>query len=278
MIFLVAFLILLLVTVLTYIRGKQSKRIIASMTTSPSRITNQEFRDVIDVILEKQTVPVDFLVLNLPKVFKRTGESVIVPDWVKNHPRIKVNIVPEDLGPITKILPTLEFATDSDVIISFDDDIIYPLDVVEVYTKTSDAFPEHVITHNILEDGKRPTYIEGFMGVLYKKRFFKDFDTSLINIDESCFKQDDLLISNHLEKYGVPVKSFLYKGQVQPIKNDSWVFNGVHILNMGTQGDALHKTGAGTLDTAKECSIKLESVGKLYRRHADGTFSYNQHD
>ena len=120
--------------------------IIVSLTTSPKRINN--IKIVIDQILN-QTIPPDYIYLNLPKVFKRTGETFKdIPNFLI-HPKIKIKFV-EDIGPITKILPTLQDNLHDDtLVISIDDDIYYGNNMIEVLLKYHYKYHNYVLNGNI---------------------------------------------------------------------------------------------------------------------------------
>ena len=77
-------------------------RIIASMTTIPSRI--DLIRPVIEAVLN-QTVPIEHLEVNVPYQCIRTGEAYELPAWLEGMERVKI-FRTEDCGPITKVAPT----------------------------------------------------------------------------------------------------------------------------------------------------------------------------
>jgi len=115
------------------------ERIIVTLTTYSKRIGN------IPTILEtifKQTVPPDFVVLNL-------AYDEVIPDDVKKyintHP-IEVNRVP-DTKVYKKLIPTLK-KYPHDAIISIDDDWLYPKEMIEDFVHIHKRYPNYPISGN----------------------------------------------------------------------------------------------------------------------------------
>jgi len=75
--------------------------VIASLTTIPKRIPQ------LRKTLESLKHQVSWIELNIPKTSKRTGQPYELPDWLLQMPYVDVYEVPHDLGPITKVLPTM---------------------------------------------------------------------------------------------------------------------------------------------------------------------------
>ncbi len=245
-----------------------SKRIIVSMTTSPKRIN--EIQPAIDSILN-QTIPVDYIMINLPKVFKRDNSKFEkIPKYLTENPKIILNYV-EDIGPSTKIVPTCksDFTNYNDIIISVDDDIWYPPELVHVYLYYHTLYPNCVITGTSLfykekySKNINPSYyyplkecelLEGFSGVLYKKEFLEDiplshFDKNIVPM--SYYLSDDLLLSNYIIKKKIKIIS---------LTDTTKLFKNLKPLDYGKQSDALHKGASGTNYTCKIDPITGKSI------------------
>ena len=98
-----------------------------TMTTMPSRL-NAGLEKLVFTMLDG--LPQNFtLALNVPAVLKRTGVAYpAVPSGLQQHPRVRV-FRTDDLGPITKVLPTLQRVAAAQyacVVIVIDDDVLYP--------------------------------------------------------------------------------------------------------------------------------------------------------
>ena len=69
--------------------------------------------------------------LNIPSASERfKGERYVIPPRLKQMSRVRVRRT-EDYGPVTKLIPTLEEETDgATLIITADDDMVYPHSMV----------------------------------------------------------------------------------------------------------------------------------------------------
>lgn len=181
-------------------------QVIVSLTTSPIRIA--KIKPVIDSIMQQTLVP-DRIVVNLPHVFKRYNSTFDeIPIFLTNNPKITINRC-EDIGSLTKVLPTLELASSmDDIIISIDDDIDYPNDIVEHLLTASQLFPDCVISASAVHNYKDNFHalLEGWCGTLYKKKFLTNFDqTEIKEYPRECFLGDDLILSNYLAKQKIHI-------------------------------------------------------------------------
>jgi hypothetical protein len=221
---------------------KNKVPVIISLTTSPTRINN--IKPVIDSILN-QTIQPNSIYLNLPFVYKRTSDKFNkIPDFL-NHPKIQINYV-EDIGPITKILPTLRNNfIDDPLIISIDDDTIYGIKMIEIMLKYHQAFPNSVLTGSSYKNYSKlildplphriGNMVEGFSGIAYPYKMFKNMDIDL-NIPKECYFSDDFIISNYINNKNIPIIT---------VRNNDTLYK-VKQLNFGFEKDALHR-GAGAM-------------------------------
>ncbi|CAK0778500.1 hypothetical protein CCP3SC1AL1_990007 [Gammaproteobacteria bacterium] len=198
-------------------KTKGGKRVVVSLTSSPTRITL--IKDTLDSIM-KQTIKPDLIYLNLPFVFKRTNKKFKypLPSFITSNTLIVVNQC-KDIGPATKVLPVLEHEQKNEtVIISIDDDITYNPLLIETLLSRSNEFPNSVITTSsfVIDDIRQKknerhdvTYVqllEGFSGVLYKVKFIKNFDISILSKTiVECFRSDDVMLSNHVLSEGYSI-------------------------------------------------------------------------
>jgi hypothetical protein len=200
------------------------EKVIVSLSTSPKRISKIE--PVINNILEQTLVP-DAIVLNLPIVFKRNNSKFTLPlPTFTQHSKILVNFV-DDIGPITKVLPTAKLYSDPEtIIISIDDDIIYPKNRIQELVETAIKYPNAVVTSS---EVVKEELVEGWRGVLYRQKHLINFPIQDIkDFPRQCYLGDDLIISNYLKKNNVPI---IYIPSKVPIP-----------LQYGEEEDALHKS------------------------------------
>jgi hypothetical protein len=231
----VIFILLILLSLVIYYSYNQRKYIVVSLTTSPTRI--KYIKPIIDNLFN-QTMKPNKIVLNIPYIFKRTNEKYKIPKYLYNEDII-INRI-DDIGPITKILPTfkLKFPINS-LIISIDDDIKYGLNMIEVMYKYYEKNPNTVLTStSFLEE----YMVAGYSGIGYPYKIFKNIKIDL-NIPKICMFSDDFVLSNTILNNNIKIKIIkdeytyipydyglkedaLHKGAV--IKNDDY---DVHIKN-----------------------------------------------
>lgn len=202
-------------------RKEKHKRIIISLTTIPSRI-HHIFPTLNSLLLQNRSA--DKIYLNIPEESIREKRPYSIPTSIAKNPRITINRNKTDHGPVTKLLPTLELEKDPEtIIITVDDDIIYPRDMVETLIKYHDRLPEASIgfrSWNIPPSGRghktriryagqieKPVTVdilEGMSGVLYLRKQFADDFFAAEDLPKEGFYVDDVRISGYLEKHGIP--------------------------------------------------------------------------
>jgi hypothetical protein len=203
-------------------------RIIVSLTTIPSRINKIE--PTIKSIIN-QTLKPDYIYLNLPNFSIKEQTEYNIPEFIINYPITVLRC--NDYGPITKLIPTLLMENDPEtIIITIDDDNLYPKNLIELLINKSRVYPNDSIgssgiqigkfpfytvfranqardniywfTPNITEKGEYVDIISGYPGVLYKRKFFGNSNdiNNLIKFSSSSkdlFLNDDITISAFLD-------------------------------------------------------------------------------
>jgi hypothetical protein len=246
--------------------------IIITLTTSPNRIHN--IKPVIDCIFN-QTIPPNYIYLNLPYVYKRTNEKFLdIPSFLI-HPKIILNYT-NDIGPATKIIPTLrKNFPNNTLIISIDDDIYYQNTMIENMIKYHNKYPDYVLTSstyrtignqiNIFDlPYKESTMIEGYAGVAYPYKLVKNIYFNL-DLPKVCYFSDDFFISNYLLNNNI--KIMLIGGSKEARYH-------IKPLDYGLQQDALHKGGAigdtqkpdVHFENYKKCAKYFNNIDKLDKK------------
>jgi hypothetical protein len=238
-------------------------KMVVSFTTSPTRIN--KCGPMLNSILDQSRKP-DLFLLNIPEEFARTGETYIVPKYIRKS--LTVNRIQVDYGPATKIVPTVlylrehaELYNPEDTrIIYLDDDIAYPKKMVETYEKMIAPNDHNVWTStgfdfiNMELNGKRnhkdiATIAEGYGSVCVKLNTFGDdfmeYMTHYTAIDNQiCRLSDDIILSNYYHKRNVGINIMNLPGFLSI--NDIWQEQ--KILDYGNEADALHLGAGGTSD------------------------------
>ena len=215
--------------------------IIFSLTSLPSRLEHL----VKNVRLIRDFIPNAIIHLNLPKVVHRLNEKWDInslPDNIRNDDNIKIFLI-DDMGPISKLLPTLKRVTNpNSVIITIDDDIGYSGDFLKkfaniakdenkkyvlipqlnthynikknylmwIHDKETNNFMEPYINDNVIRiNDEYITMVTGYTGVAYPRKIFTD--NMLDKIEklskyDNCKTSDDLVISYVLYKNKINLK------------------------------------------------------------------------
>jgi hypothetical protein len=268
-----------------------------SFSTIPSRVA--KIAKILDQ-LQKQTQIPDKIIVNIPDQYIRFKDQPIDYAELERlqtlYPNFVVNRISTDWGPLTKFLPTVEFCcvttpptppttpptptpttsptpspTPPPLIITIDDDIIYPRHLIE---KLVAAFLQEggrcaiglsgLMLNSIdlsavrsKTNNKKYHTLEGFGGVIYDSQWFSP-STSFLNYcqqaiqDPSCFRTDDLVIHNYLAKEHIDRK----------VVNDPANLSIRHIII--PKGDDSGLNQYGTLATAQQAAKYLKSQGLFY--------------
>lgn len=199
-----------------------SPRVVASLTTIPSGMDGAV--EVIERLLGEPEI--DLIYFNVPKVFSKTKEPYPEPPaYLVNHPRVKISR-DEDLGPITKIYPTLIAEKDPEtMVLVVDDDHLPEKGIVEKFLKYSRLYPHAALTTGgwvrgrgvaayqcfvDVSDKVHPVdWVEGSGGIFASRRAFGDVK-ELLNYSflskegQRLFrKHDDHWLSWHFANTGV---------------------------------------------------------------------------
>ena len=196
---------------------RDKTRLVVSFTTIPSRI--DKIRPMIGSVLSQSMCP-DRIVLWLPTLCNKENTGYVVPQWLKELP-IEIKTIGRDIGPATKLVPTLLDEEDSDTrIVTLDDDVIYGTNTIEeLFVASSgdqnavfglmgctgfDTSTQHYHTEKIASNIEVGV-LGGYRGVIYRRGLFDDsiFDDLESLLEEDMFLCDDQLFSWNLARRGV---------------------------------------------------------------------------
>lgn len=221
--------------------------------------------------LKKATTALSLILLNpyikkiyvtLPKLYRnkeKYSEKTI--NFIKGmDKRIVIKRPKNDIGPITKMLPTLQSIKDkSAIVISIDDDVAYPPALINELIYHSVTYPKIIFTGSGFPWGddrypdsdidrkkywpvkRKPRYpcvdiVEGWGAIAYKKKLLDiPLMLKLSRLDISCKLSDDLIISYVLAKKNIKMKVIVNK-----YYNDQ---DDLYSFEYGLGDDALHKGG-----------------------------------
>lgn len=212
----------------------EDRRVIASLSTVPSRINN--LSATIRSLL-KQTRPPDEIILAVPEFSIREERPYVVPEYVLRLPRLRILRSEKDWGPATKFIPVvreeLAAGRGDTVVMVVDDDRVYPRDALATYLhytaelneaalcfrgaampRTFDWRDAIMTKGNDLREPRSVAVITGCGSYLIQPRFF---DESLWDYSEAprgAFYMDDIWISGWLarrnvKRYAVPTSMMM---------------------------------------------------------------------
>ncbi len=195
-------------------------RRIVSLTTIATRIAMLE--PTLTSLLRQSVAP-DEIILWLPRNYRRVGQKPLteVPGFILES-GISVRWC-EDLGPFTSLGPNLRREDSDTIIVTADDDVLYPEGWFEGLVAASERFPDSALGYRgrIFKDYDDMRYlhthlfygsevprkidvISGTWGALYKARFFDDTIFDLDSFPDS-YHNDDLWISGYLARKRIPI-------------------------------------------------------------------------
>jgi len=217
-----------------------------SLTTSPTRLPK-----ITAVLATLDLSNVHSINIVLPERYGKNKEKYKkIPEQILNFPKTKIIRIKTDLGPITKILPTITRSRNKkDIVISIDDDIAYPLGFINelIYqkiTKHKNAAITMGTSMNFYGDingmkkswpqkkQRRPfvDLVEGWSSVLYSKNIVNAPCMKKISkLSTECRLSDDFVISYVLSLSKVK----------KVIINNRFAFD-PYPYDYGGEGDALH--------------------------------------
>lgn len=267
-------------------------KVIVSLTTNPGRLLNIE--PVIQSLLKQEYQPYQ-IELNIPDKYKNK-EEYIIPDFLLEqtdekgnkyfkYPKVKVFRTGKDIGPASKVIPTLvRYKDDPEVFISsFDDDHKYPPLMITTLLKglklygdkniyTIGGIDLHVAGKMTLE-GFNPYYtgpvtiIEGVFGVLYNPRLIQDdimdyFEK--VNKCKECLTSDDVTISNYLAWKNIPIIRLHFKNFNKLVLYKLILFKALTIPESEKDGNAIHLMPGGHKRRYFDACVYLKENHMLY--------------
>jgi glycosyltransferase involved in cell wall biosynthesis len=198
-------------------------KIITTLTTIPSRLSYQDDQGIklcIDSLINQsyENYEIHF---NIPHICKLSQEEYIIPEWLEelanNNPKLKI-FRTEDLGPATKLIPTIKRMDDLDtIIVVVDDDLVYHPDMISAHVENQTKWQDAIVGYDGLrsrnDDGQHSSFfgdsrdyyytsqkhiskvdiLQHYKSVSYKRAYFEDdfFEFSNNNLSWS----DDLLLA-----------------------------------------------------------------------------------
>ena len=196
-------------------------KVILTLSTIPSRLSDTKYGDMgiksCIESLQNQNYKDYEVHFNIPYICFYSNEEYVIPDWLNEFDKIKI-FRTDDLGPVTKVIPTIERITDLEtIIIVCDDDLVYHPDMINEHIKNQserdcafgydslgtyepkfgDVRDHYIVSVPFEMSGK---IMQHYKTVSYKRRYFdNDFFTDFVGKTKS----DDILLSAYMQKQGI---------------------------------------------------------------------------
>lgn len=134
--------------------SEKEPSVIITLTTVPERLDNPH-EDGIKLVIKSlcEQTDNDYEVhFNLPETYKVNGLPYTIPDWLNDYklkyPHLKI-FRPEDMGPPTKFVPTLNRINNPEtILIVVDDDLVYHNEMVTEHRKYQELLNSSVICYD----------------------------------------------------------------------------------------------------------------------------------
>jgi hypothetical protein len=209
--------------------------VVISLTTVPERLENEDeegLKMVISQLCEQEYDDCE-VHFNIPNISRITNKEYKIPDWLHNYKlkykNLKIFRV-EDMGPPTKVVPTIQRLKNPEtIIIVVDDDLIYHKKMVSEHVKYHNQLKDGVIcydgrgSNDFLYNDIRDTWIicvtqirethglQHYKSASYRVKYFnKDFFDHYLGKTMS----DDVLISRYFFDKGIRMYVVPYEDDV----------------------------------------------------------------
>jgi hypothetical protein len=242
-------------------------KIVITLTTVPERLSydvEDGFKSVIYSLCNQNYNNYE-IHLNLPNIYSVTGEHYIIPEWLNNfqneYTHLKI-FRTEDMGPTTKVVPTINRVSNDTLLIVVDDDLVYDPDMINEHVKYHLQLPNSVILYdgrdslnekyNDLRDSwvicvTKPTRISGMLQHYKSASYFRGyFDEDFFNMFFGKTYSDDILMTYYFLYKKIKMFVVPYENDVDKITTyDEWYkFQGATTFPVIKHSNSLGNTGA----------------------------------
>ena len=237
--------------------------IIVSLTTIPSRMDGLD--DTLKSLLDQSRRPAR-IVLNVPAFSIREKKAYVVPERLRALASLEVRQC-DDVGPATKLIPTLLAVSGETRILVVDDDRIYPPWLLARYEEAASAMPDAALTmagwivpadlvdrpttvlSNLLmrppaairaprlRRAKAVDVMQGVMSYLVQPRFFDPAELADVsNGPDALFYVDDVRTSAlcKVDKFVIPAPSLSF---IPKRRRGLYAMTALGLINRGKGGN-----------------------------------------
>jgi len=247
--------------------SRKEPSVIITLSTVPERLEFKHDNGLIKVIkkLCEQNDDNYEIHFNIPNVSMATKKEYIIPQWLEDfklkYPHLRV-FRTEDLGPPTKLIPTLNRVKNEEtIILTVDDDLFYHEDMIKEHRKYQKELIDVVVAYEgrgssekLYEDRRngmvycvtliRDTHnIQHFKSASYKRKLFKP-----IFFEKYVGKtfSDDVLVSKYFQNENIQMRIVPYEPENHLFDTfDKWKINS-RVETFPVLGNATIPSDTGT--------------------------------
>lgn len=240
-------------------------KVVITLTTVPERLS-QNVEDGFKLVIKslcEQNYSVYEVHLNLPHKYNITGEEYVIPSWLSEYSNTYTHLKifrTEDMGPPTKVVPTIMREDSETLLIVVDDDLVYHPDMIIEHVKYQNLLPGSVVLYDgrglypskyrdlrdswVLTVGEisRVQNLQHYKSVSYFVKYFEnDFFTDFLNKTKS----DDVLMSYYFKFKKIKMFVVPYEPEIPKVQTyEDWrAFNGVTTFPVLRHSNSVMKTG-----------------------------------
>lgn len=240
-------------------------KVVITLTTVPERL-NQPVEDGFKLVLKslcEQNFDNYEVHLNLPEKYIVTGEEYIIPSWIDDYSAKYKNFKifrTEDMGPPTKVVPTIIREDKDTLLVVVDDDLVYHPDMISEHVKYQNKLSNAVILYDgrglvppkfrdlrdswVLTVGEisRVKDLQHYKSTSYFVRYFEnDFFESFVGKTKS----DDVLMSYYFKSKKIKMFVVPYEPEIEKVQTyEDWhKFQGVSTFPVLRHSNSVMRTG-----------------------------------
>lgn len=251
----------------------QMDKIVITLTTVPERLKFEPedgFKLCLKSLCEQNYQGYE-VHLNLPFVYGVTKEEYVIPEWLvqyqEQYQHLKIFRM-EDMGPPTKVVPTIQRESKDTLLIVVDDDLVYHPDMVLEHVKYQNQLSDAVILYDgrslvrakwgdlrdswvlTVSEISRVKELQHYKSCSYFVRYFEqDFYDNFLGKTLS----DDVLMSYYFKHKKIKMYVVPYEPEIEKVSSyQGWYENqGVTTFPVLRHTNGLMHTGCNHPDTLK---------------------------
>lgn len=245
-------------------------KVVITLSTVPERLS-QKVEDGFKLCLKslcEQNFESYEVHVNIPEIYKITNTPYIIPEWMDeyqtNYPHLKI-FRPEDIGPPTKVLPTILREDKETLLIVVDDDLVYHPDMISEHVRYHKQLENSVILYDgrglfpakykdlrdswvlTVSEISRVKQLQHYKSASYYVRYFEqDFFNDFVGKTRS----DDVLMSMYFRFKKIKMFVVPYEGDLPHIDTyEKWhAYHGVSTFPVLKHSNSVMKTGCNHPD------------------------------